>query len=251
MNKQELIKRIGQLFAFGSRDYIERDRVLELVKQLDEPGTGHADEAPRYVKNILARLRELPVHDREVWLKAIMGEFEQDFSHAKWREGYERGKLEGAWVGNQLKDADKIRSELNKVQVPQFVADWIEHCRGLGYSLYQAMELVHENAEIKKWFIFVDNQDLFARAWLDGYEVEEEKKYKITLLNRNDGDLYLVNQNADLADKYGHFSPVVLLFTKSTFFSEKCYKLTKKEVVSNGFGWVFDCEGIEVEEVKD
>ena len=177
MNKQELIKRIGQLFAFGSRDYIERDRVLELVKQLDEPGTGHADEAPRYVKNILARLRELPVHDREVWLKAIMGEFEQDFSHAKWREGYEQGKLEGAWVGNQLKDADKIRSELNKVQVPQFVADWIEHCRGLGYSLYQAMELVHENAEIKKWFIFVDNQDLFARAWLDGYEVEKEKRY--------------------------------------------------------------------------
>ena len=251
MNKQELIKRIGQLFAFGSRDYIERDRVLELVKQLDEPGTGHADEAPRYVKNILARLRELPVHDREVWLKAIVGEFEQDFSHAKWREGYEQGKLEGAWVGNQLKDADKIRSELNKVQVPQFVADWIEHCRGLGYSLYQAMELVHENAEIKKWFIFVDNQDLFARAWLDGYIVEKEKKYEIKLLNRNDGDLYLVNQNANLADKYGHFSPVVLLFTKSTFFSEKCYKLTKKEVVSNGFGWVFDCPGIKIEEVDD
>ena len=250
MNKQELIKRIGQLFAFGSRDYIERDRVLELVKQLDEPGTGHADEAPRYVKNILARLRELPVHDREVWLKAIMGEFEQDFSHAKWREGYEQGKLEGAWVGNQLKDADKIRSELNKVQVPQFVADWIEHCRGLGYSLYQAMELVHENAEIKKWFIFVDNQDLFAQAWLDGYIVEKEKKYEIKLLNQNDGDLYLVNQNANLADKYGHFSPVVLLFTKSTFFSEKCYKLTKKEVVSNGFGWVFDCPGVEVQEVE-
>ena len=34
--------------------------------------TGHADEAPRYVKNILARLRELQLHDREVWLKAIM-----------------------------------------------------------------------------------------------------------------------------------------------------------------------------------
>ena len=59
------------------------------MEQLDEPETGHADEAPRYVKNILARLRELPLHDREVWLKAIMGEFEQDFSHAKWREGHE------------------------------------------------------------------------------------------------------------------------------------------------------------------
>ena len=37
MNKQELIKRIGQLFAFGSKDYIERNQVLDLVKQLEEP----------------------------------------------------------------------------------------------------------------------------------------------------------------------------------------------------------------------
>ena len=252
MNKQQLIKRIGQLFAFGSRDYIERDRVLELVKQLDEPGTGHADEAPRYVKNILARLRELPVHDREVWLKAIMGEFEQDFSHAKWREGYEQGKLEGAWVGNQLKDADKIRSELNKVQVPQFVAEIIEYYKGQNATLYDALREKNFNKQYNEWLM--NEQDAYnkvARAWLFGYEVEKEKKYEIKLLNRNDGDLYLVNQNANLADKYGHFSPVVLLFTKSTFFSEKCYKLTKKEVVSNGFGWVFDCEGIEVEEVKD
>lgn len=166
-------------------------------------------------------------------------------------------KLEGVWntegaeLARQifLQDLEQL-DEPDKVKVPQFVADWIEHCRGLGYSLYQAMELVHENAEIKKWFIFVDNQDLFARAWLDGYIVEKEKKYEIKLLNRNDGDLYLVNQNANLGNKYGHFSPVVLLFTKSTFFSEKCYKLTKKEVVSNGFGWVFDCPGVEVQEVE-
>lgn len=251
MNKQELIKRIGQLFAFGSRDYIERDRVLELVKQLDEPGTGHADEAPRYVKNILARLRELPVHDREVWLKAIVGEFEQDFSHAKWREGYEQGKLEGAWVGNQLKDADKIRQELNKSVIPQFVAEIIEYYKGQNATLYDALREKNFNKQYNEWLM--NEQDAYnkvARAWLFGYEVEKEKKYEIKLLNRNDGDLYLVNQNANLADKYGHFSPVVLLFTKSTFFSEKCYKLTKKEVVSNGFGWVFDCPGVEVTEVE-
>ena len=242
MNKQELIKRIGQLFAFGSRDYIERDRVLELVKQLDEPETGHADEAPRYVKNILARLRELPVHDREVWLKAIMGEFEQDFSHAKWREGYEQGKLEGEWVGQQLKDADKIRQELNKPVIPEFVVDWIEHCRGLGYSLYQAMELVHENAEIKKWFIFVDNQDLFARAWLDGYEVEKEKKYKVVLLNYNDGHLNLVNVRT--------LGENIIFFTKKTQFDPRSFKLTKAEIISSGFGWVFDCPGVQIEEVK-
>jgi phage protein len=94
MNKQELIKNIRKLSVYG-RDLIEKDEVLNLVNKLDEPEAGHADKAPRYVKNVLARLRELPLHDREVWLNAIIGEFEQDFSHEKWREGYEQGKFEG------------------------------------------------------------------------------------------------------------------------------------------------------------
>ena len=67
MNKQELIEKIGSLSKlYGDKFYIALDDVLDLVKQLDEPETGHADEAPRYVKNILARLRELPLHDCEV-----------------------------------------------------------------------------------------------------------------------------------------------------------------------------------------
>ena len=47
----------------------------------------------------------------------------------KYRSGYEQGKSEGAWVGEQLKDADKIRKELNKQVIPQFVADVIEGAR--------------------------------------------------------------------------------------------------------------------------
>jgi hypothetical protein len=249
MNKQELIKRIEDLpYTEGPiADTIEINRnwILKSIEQLAESETGHADEAPRYVKNILARLRELPLHDREVWLKAIMSEFEQDFSLAKWREGYEQGKLEGM-------------VEREKVIVPQMVAEWIKKCKtfksfavslsfALQPSVWEANRLSDECIE---WLADAENQETFARAWLDGYTIEEEKKYKITLLNRNDGDLYLVNQNADLADKYGHFSPVVLLFTKGTNFSEKCYKLTKKEVVSHDFGWVFDCPGIKIEEVE-
>lgn len=146
--------------------------------------------------------------------------------------------------------------EQEKVTIPQYVADWIEVCKEhLTTSLYTAMNpnFMKENNQsfdLILWIKKTSNQETFARAWLDGYTVEEEKKYKITLLNRNDGDLYLVNQNADLADKYGHFSPVVLLFTKCTNFSEKCYKLTKKEVVSHDFGWVFDCPGIKIVEVE-
>ena len=259
MNKQELIKHIEDLpYNEGlivDTIKISRKGLLELVKQLDEPEMGHADEAPRYVKNILARLRELPLHNREVWLNAIMGEFEKDFSHSKWREGYEQGKFEGKYIPE-------------KVKVPQFVANWIANVKRNGFKfrnssrfyeeivssddVYRVMYyILKESIAGEAIRIWVNaNRDAFARAWLDGYEVEKEKKYKITLLNRNDGDLYLINQNAGVSDKYGHFSPVVLLFTKGTDFSEQCYKLTKKEVASHDFGWVFDCPGIKIEEVE-
>ncbi len=151
---------------------------------------------------------------------------------------------------------DKIKQldEPEKVKVPEFVAEYIEESRLKGWDLLASMCFVvsAKNKKTTKWFYLGENKNIFALAWIFGYEVEneKEKKYKITLLNRNDGDLYLVNQNAGLADKYGHFSPVVLLFTKGTNFSEKCYKLTKKEVVLYGFGWVFDCPGVKIEEVE-
>lgn len=149
----------------------------------------------------------------------------------------------------EVLDLVELLDEPQKPTIPQFVADWIEECKKKGdLSLGGAIQL--PRPEIYGWLADWKNQETFARAWLDGYTVEEEKKYKITLLNRNDGDLYLVNQNADLADKYGHFSPVVLLFTKCTNFSKKCYELTKKDVVSYDFGWVFDCPGVEVKEVE-
>ena len=144
----------------------------------------------------------------------------------------------------------KQLDEPGKVQIPQFVADWIEESKQYCENVVEFFGYRNPSFEITKWIEDGKRFDLIARAWLDGYTVEEEKKYKITLLNRNDGDLYLVNQNADLANKYGHFSPVVLLFTKCTNFSKKCYELTKKEVVSHDFGWVFDCPGIKIEEVE-
>lgn len=150
----------------------------------------------------------------------------------------------------------KQLDEPQKPVVPQFVADWYEkHKYALEFNIFDYVYRFEQKAknDFKDWFDDINTKaiQILVNMHQFGYEVEKEKKYEIKLLNRNDGDLYLVNQNANLGDKYGHFSPVVLLFTKSTFFSEKCYKLTKKEVVSNGFGWVFDCPGIKIEEVKD
>jgi len=206
-------------------------QVLDLVEKLDEHEDGHADEAPRYVKNILARLRELPLHDREVWLKTIMGEFEQDFSRAKWREGYEQGKVEGL-------------IEREKVIVPQFVADWIEYCKITHVDLQHALivgDVYFYNyanqkdfSKLKEFLETENNQETFARVWLDGYEVEKEKQYTVRLKNTDD---YLVKTNNDDYRFYNN------IYTNRR-------KHTRKELEQAGFGWVFDCPGVKVEEVE-
>ena len=243
MNKQELIERMeGLKNLFGNKsEYIEIDSVIRLISELDEPDIGHADEAPRYVKNILARLRELPLHDREVWLKAIMSEFEQDFYHAKWREGYEQGKFEGEWVGNQLKDADKIRQELNKPVIPQFVVEIIEYYKGQNATLYDVLREKNFNKQYNEWLM--NEQDAYnkvARAWLDGYEVEKEKRYIVRLKNIREDHETL---NCEKHSKIWNFSSE----EETTLYKTKH---TRKELEEAGFGWVFDCPGIEIEEVE-
>jgi len=195
MRKQELIKRIEDLpyteGPIADTITINRNWILESIEQLDEPEMVHADEAPRYVKNILARLRELPLHDREVWLKAIMGEFEQDFSHAKWREGYEQGKFEGAWVGEQLKDADKIRRELNKPVVQQFVADWYEKNKNsLEFNIFDYVYQFDQNEEsdFKNWFNDINTKPLQTLVNMHqfGCEVEGERRYLVKVKGVNE-----------------------------------------------------------------
>ncbi|EHS1896806.1 DUF1642 domain-containing protein, partial [Listeria monocytogenes] len=74
--------------------------------------------------------------------------------------------------------------EQERIVVPQFVADWISHCKQERYDL--ACLLDYGNAgipdEMYEWLNpTADNQELFARAWLDGYEVEKEPLYYVRL----------------------------------------------------------------------
>ena len=242
MNIKALIKKYEEyengLFDIGARAACQL--FLKDLKQLDEPETGHADEAPRYLKNILARLRELTDHDREVWLKAIMGEFKEDFSHAKWREGYEQGKFEGEWVGNQLKDADKVRRELNKVKVPQFVAGWIEEAKKSCETVVEFFGYKFSNIEMIKYLKNKERINLVARAWLDGYEVEKEKRYLVKVKG-------IVNALSFLS--YHKNADIWTVTDKNNSDGHRAHH-TRKELEDANFGWVFDCPGIEIEEVE-
>ncbi|EAF1779367.1 DUF1642 domain-containing protein [Listeria monocytogenes] len=77
-------------------------------------------------------------------------------------------------------------SEVKLVKVPEFAADWIEYCKKHCWGLSEALEDTYENScmpeEVMDWFEDCrENQELFARAWLDGYEVEKEPLYYVRL----------------------------------------------------------------------
>mgnify|MGYP000917234370 FL=1 len=149
-----------------------------------------------------------------------------------------------------LKDLKQL-DEPQKVKVPRFVADWISFAKinGLKFkNTYGFYEEIAPSDDVYRvmYYIFkesiadkgtrrwaADNVDTFARAWLDGYEVEEERRYYVKITA---AEQYLVRVEDE------NF----LGFLQSRLRS----KFTRKQLEETGFGWVFDCPGIEIEEVE-
>lgn len=65
------------------------------VNLTDIEKQGHWQEAPQYLKNVIAKLRELNAHDREYWIGSIMREFGKEIITNSYRAGLEQGRLEG------------------------------------------------------------------------------------------------------------------------------------------------------------
>ena len=226
MNIQGLIERYEK-FKSSKKKMTSVNLVLKDLRSLDEP-----EPLPFKLKDVVRRIRGFDPTTQTRWLNDILKELGDDYGSMKYRSGYEQGKLEGAWVGNQLKDADKIRQELNKPVIPQFVAVWIEECKAKGKNLLRA--LLYTPEKVNSWVDNSENQELFALAWILGYEVEEEKRYLVTLKN---GQPLVKSQSGS-----------TLYFSQDITAGN--YKVTRKELEEANFGWVFDCEGVEVEEVK-
>lgn len=127
-----------------------------------------------------------------------------------------------------------------KPVVPQFVADWIEQRKDEGWKLSQMFLQANLEEKYGRWI--VDNQETFARAWLDGYTVEKEKRYYVRFKGMESGDFNYLN-----FIKFQHAWVLSSLKIDKKFRTEH----TKKQLEEAGFGWVFDCEGIEIEEVEE
>ena len=221
MNIQGLIERYEK-FKASKKKLTSVDLVLKDLRSLDEP-----EPLPFKLKDVVRRIRGFDPTTQTRWLNDILKELGDDYGSMKYRSGYEQGKLEGM-------------VEREKVKVPEFIEDWIFECQLLkDFSLRDALDsnTIHLYAKksefVKKWLNDKNNQELFARAWLTDYEAEKEPKYKVKLKNTDD---YL-NQTE----------------TGFHFFNnwKNNEKFTRKELEYSDFGWVFDCPGIEIEEVEE
>ena len=175
------------------------------------------------LKDVIKRIKYFDLATQAVWVNGILNELGSCYGLHKYYEGYKQGKIEGAM-------------EREKVQVPQFVADWIKECKNDNFHLFGAMEGISSNQKkLDYWFREDDNMELFARAWLDGYEVEKEKQYEAILCN-------------------GQSLKTVYRQGEDRLDFEKVYgdleRFTRKQLEDAGFGWMFDCPGIKVREVE-
>ena len=109
---------------------------------------------------------------------------------------------------------------------------------GWGYYLTDNNGI--ELKDLSEGFRELENRKRLIKAILDGYEVEEEKRYLVKVVGMDSVNGYL-SYNKDL-DRW--FFGIA---SKS-----KPYRShhTRKELEDAGFGWVFNCEGIEIEEVE-
>lgn len=122
--------------------------------------------------------------------------------------------------------------EPQKPVIPQFVADWIEECKEKnGYTLSDALSTYICPFDLDRWFYLDDceNENLFAQAWLFGYDIEQEQLYTVEIPNPNGTKLCLARQydGISISKAFG-----------ARWRGVPCYQLTEFEIRKD-FDWAW------------
>ena len=135
-----------------------------------------------------------------------------------------------------------------KPLVPQYVADWVDKSREYDYDFDEWFDCNSQPDEIYKWLNCENKRqsELNALALVtlivngrDAVTVEKESRYAVRIRNLDNEATYL---------NYDNFRETWVFYSRDNTDRFRTNH-TREELESNGFGWVFDCEGIEVEEV--
>lgn len=114
------------------------------------------------------------------------------------------------------------------------------HVSRVGWGYYLKNNDGIELKDLSEGFRELENRKRLIKAILDGYEVEE-KRYLVTIKGILSNFMVL---------KHNINEDTWYMSNKINYTDLKAYH-TKKELEEAGFGWMFDCEGIEIEEVTE
>ena len=134
---------------------------------------------------------------------------------------------------------DLYDSFFPKPVVPYYIADYIERVKSEGDLTVVGAVNEAPDGPIRDW-LFLERVNTFAKAWINGYEVKKEPRYTVQIKGVSQDHSYL---NCNESRSIWFLSDVKGYVTINTHH-------TRKELEANGFGWVFDCPGVEVKEVE-
>ena len=136
---------------------------------------------------------------------------------------------------NILKDLENL-DEPQKPVVPQFVADYIKYAIENDWDFQDLFKRIEdeEDEELLRWVYHERNQETLVAAWINGYTVEKEKRY-IVKMSATKQPLFYNNMYEKIFFSLGDLAT----------------RFTRKQLEGLGLGWVFDCPGIEIEEVTE
>ncbi|EAF8802017.1 DUF1642 domain-containing protein [Listeria monocytogenes] len=132
------------------------------------------------------------------------------------------------------------------LKVPQFADDWIKHCKQREYDLACLLDYEDSDmsAEMYEWLISsADNQELLARAWLDGYEVEKEPLYYVRLplstWNDDAAELEVINMYVLLNKQSDETTFTGLIINKNKKWTTKLTEAEIKGMPEGDIYWQF------------
>ena len=161
--------------------------------------------------------------------------------HTKGLKNLFGNKAEYVEIDAAIKLIEQL-DEPQKTVVPQFVADYIKYAIENDWDFQGLFKCIEdeEDEELLRWVYHERNQETLADAWINGYTVEEEKRYYVRLKG--------VDENYNYFNCIKHLNAWCLTELKT----DKKFRMThtRKQLEDAGFGWVFDCPGIEIEEVE-
>ena len=133
---------------------------------------------------------------------------------------------------------DLYDSIVPKPVIPWYIADYLEKVKSEGDLTVVGAVNEAPDGRVGDWLI-LERVNRFAQAWVNGYLVEGEHRYTVGIKGISGNNRYLNREDDE-----------EFVFADSEETENFQTKFTRKELESNGFGWIFSCKGVEVNEVE-